>query len=75
LFQTCRDKGYLPTDYLNRPANHRETILSLPDLTQADIDEVYDKFTALRVKQERERWGAPASSTAPDHAYVVARNG
>ncbi|MCX6613113.1 MAG: radical SAM protein [Acidobacteria bacterium] len=75
LFQTCREKGYLPADYLSRPANHRETILSLPDLTQADIDEVYDKFTALRVKNERERWNAPASTSAPDHAYVVARNG
>jgi len=77
LFQTCRDQGYLPEDYLLRPANHRETILNLPDLTQADIDEVYDKFTALRVRRERERWGGPLASapSVADHAYVVARNG
>ena len=42
---------------------------------QADIDEVYDKFTELRVKRERERWGAPISTAVADHAYVVARNG
>lgn len=72
LFQTCREKGYLPPDYLTRPANHRESILTLPDLTQTDIDEVYDQFTALRVRRERARWGGVP---LVDHAYVVARNG
>ncbi len=72
LFQTCREKGYLPPDYLVRPANHRETILLLPDLTQGDIDEVYEKFTRLRVQRERARWGGVP---VVDHAYVVARNG
>jgi len=72
LFQTCRDKGYLPADYLSRPANHRESILTLPDLTQRDIDEVYDQFTDLRVRRERARWGGVP---LVDHAYVVARNG
>ena len=33
----CRDKGYLPADYLEREANHRESILELPTLTPADI--------------------------------------
>jgi radical SAM superfamily enzyme YgiQ (UPF0313 family) len=77
LFQTCRDNGYLPGDYLTRQANHRESILTLPDLTQGDIDEVYDQFTALRVKRERQRYGAPPEpiATAADHAYVVSRNG
>ena len=72
LFQTCREKGYLPADYLQRPANHRASILTLPELTQGDIEEVYDKFTELRVRRERFR-----SSGVPvvDHAYVVARNG
>lgn len=72
LFQTCREKGYLPDDYLVRAANHRETILQLPDLTQADIGAVYDQFTELRVRRERARWGGVP---VLDHAYVVARNG
>lgn len=79
LFQTCREKGYLPEDYLHRPANHRESILTLPHLTQGDIDEVYDWFTDLRLKREHERWlsyGArPLGEPLPDHAAVVARNG
>jgi len=72
LFTTCREKGYLPPDYLVRPANHRETILLLPDLTQRDIDAVYDRFTELRVRRERARWGGVPLL---DHAYVVARSG
>ena len=72
LFTTCKDKGYLPADYLVRAANHRESILNLPTLTQRDIDEVYDKFTTLRVQRERARWGGVP---LVDHAYVVARNG
>jgi len=72
LFRTCLEKGYLPPDYETRPANHRESILQLPGLTQDDIDEVYAKFTELRVGRERERWGGVA---LVDHAYVVARNG
>ena len=79
LFSTCRDSGALPPDYLTREANHRQSILTLPDLSQSDIDNVYDKFTELRVKRERERWGAPAPTLTAtpvlDHAYVVARNG
>ncbi|HEU0120080.1 MAG TPA: radical SAM protein [Bryobacteraceae bacterium] len=72
LFQTCREKGYLPPDYLTRPANHRTSILTLPTLEQKDIDEVYDKFTDLRVRRERARWGGVP---VVDHAYVVAKNG
>jgi len=74
LFTLCREKGYLPEDYLMRPANHRQSILQLPDLTQADIDTVYDQFTELRARQERARSGW-YSVPAVEHAYVVARNG
>lgn len=48
LFHLCREQGYLPADYLERPANHRESILALPGLTREDIGECYDRFTALR---------------------------
>ena len=36
LFQECRDRGYLPTDYEERPASHRASILTMPGLS---IDE------------------------------------
>jgi radical SAM superfamily enzyme YgiQ (UPF0313 family) len=49
LFQVCQANGYLPEDYLTRPANHRESILRLPNATQGDIAEVYEKWTQIRV--------------------------
>lgn len=48
LFEVCRSQGYLPNDYWERPANHRETILNLPDLTKEDVSELYAQFTAIR---------------------------
>lgn len=48
LFRECQARGYLPEDYLDLPANHRESILKLDTLTQQDIAEYYDRFTRLR---------------------------
>lgn len=48
LFQVCRERGYLPDDWLERPATHRESILTLPDLSHDDIKELYERFTDLR---------------------------
>jgi anaerobic magnesium-protoporphyrin IX monomethyl ester cyclase len=48
LFRVCLDEGYLPADYLDRPANNRESILDLPHITKDDIAEYYDRFTDLR---------------------------
>ena len=64
LFRLCVEKGYLPTDYLEREANNRESILSLPDLTNDDIAEYYDRFTSLRERQSLERAGASLSDVA-----------
>lgn len=55
LFHFCREKGYLPEDYLELPANHRESILNLPSLSKADISEFYDRFTALRQRSHLNR--------------------
>jgi radical SAM superfamily enzyme YgiQ (UPF0313 family) len=63
LFQLCRQEGYLPADYLERPANHRESILNLPGLRKEDVHEFYDRFTALHQRLALRRLGA-ASSTA-----------
>lgn len=49
LFRVCQTKGYLPADYLTLPANHRQSILNLPDVTQADIAEIYEQWTQIRV--------------------------
>jgi hypothetical protein len=39
----------LPEDYLNLPANHRQSILRLPNVTADDIAAVYQQWTELRV--------------------------
>lgn len=67
LFRVCVDEGYLPEDHLDRPANHRESILDLPDLTKADIAEYYDRFTDLR----RRLYQARASGLAPELAALA----
>jgi hypothetical protein len=46
LFKVCQERGYLPPDYLTRPANHRQSILTLPGLSQDDIGAYFDRFTA-----------------------------
>jgi anaerobic magnesium-protoporphyrin IX monomethyl ester cyclase len=55
LFQTCQANGYLPEDYLSRPANHRESILNLPGVTQADIAQVYAEWTRIRIAAAQRR--------------------
>ena len=68
LFRVCRENGYLPEDYLEREANHRESILSLPHISNADIGEYYDAFTALRARLYAERGGL-------EHVAELARTG
>ena len=63
LFRVCRERGYLPDDYLARPANHRESILDLPDISKADIAEVYDRWTQVRVRDSVARSGSSTDET------------
>src|ERR1700690_734062 len=69
FFQLCQANGYLPQDYLTRPANHRESILNLPQVTQADIAEVYEQWTAIRVAAALRR--VPLSAAAAGGTSVV----
>jgi anaerobic magnesium-protoporphyrin IX monomethyl ester cyclase len=55
LFQVCQANGYLPEDYLTRPANHRESILNLPTVTQTDIADVYAEWTRIRIAAAQRR--------------------
>jgi radical SAM superfamily enzyme YgiQ (UPF0313 family) len=69
LFNVCVEKDFLPADYLERPANHRQSILNLPDLSQADIAEYYDRFTHLRQRLYEKRYGCALPEAV---AYVAA---
>jgi radical SAM superfamily enzyme YgiQ (UPF0313 family) len=73
LFDECVARGYLPADYLERPANHRESILELPDLRREDIAEYYDRFTDLRQRLYVDRYGAAVASTVIDVAESARR--
>lgn len=68
LFHECREQGYLPENFLELPANHRESILNLPDLSREDIAEFYDRFTALREAESLSR--ANAASAEQREAVV-----
>lgn len=78
LFAVCKERGYLPEDYLERPANHRASILRLPDLTNDDLADYYDRFTALRRRLYQDRLGiAPPDlvADATSHVDDLARTG
>ena len=74
LHAYCREKGYLPDDALELPAVHRRSILKLPTLSQEDIEELHDRFTALRERvylRHAERFtGAPIPEEERD-AFVA----
>jgi anaerobic magnesium-protoporphyrin IX monomethyl ester cyclase len=57
LFNVCRERGYLPDNYLDLPANNRQSILTLPDLTKDKIHHYYNVFTDLREKNYLRRYG------------------
>ncbi len=70
LFKLCEERGYLPADYWDLPAVHRASILALPDLRREDIAELYDRFTALRVRDHRRR--AEGRVPAPQTDQMIA---
>jgi radical SAM superfamily enzyme YgiQ (UPF0313 family) len=71
LYRVCLEKGYLPPDHLFLEANHRESILDLPDISKADIAEFYDRFTALRERLYEARAGAGEA----EHVTELATSG
>jgi radical SAM superfamily enzyme YgiQ (UPF0313 family) len=50
LFKLCAEKGYLPDRPYEFPAHHHASVLNLPDLSAQDIEEYYDRFTELRIR-------------------------
>jgi len=58
LFHICRKKGFLPEDYLELPANNRQSVLNLPDLSKDDIEYYYNMFTKVRENAYMKRYGS-----------------
>jgi radical SAM superfamily enzyme YgiQ (UPF0313 family) len=57
LFHVCREKGFLPNNYLDLPVKNGQSILTLPDLTKGEIGHYYKLFTDLREKNYLQRYG------------------
>ena len=73
LYRLCRERGYLPEDFDELPANHRRSVLRLPDLTPGQIEHYYERFTRLRERDQLARLGEHAAVHAGAvHADVEA---
>jgi hypothetical protein len=57
LHRYCIENGYLPADHLDRPANHRMSVLTLPTLTPEDILASYQEWTRVRAASAMRRSG------------------
>jgi radical SAM superfamily enzyme YgiQ (UPF0313 family) len=61
LLELCRQKNYLPENWLELPANNRQSILNLPDLTKEEIEHYYNEFTDVRKQAYMSRYGSALS--------------
>jgi anaerobic magnesium-protoporphyrin IX monomethyl ester cyclase len=57
MYHYCKERGLLPDDMFDRPANHRTSILNHDVLTPEDIEEYYERFTRLREQNYFEKYG------------------
>ena len=64
LFKLCQERGYLPADYLTRPAVHSRSILQLPGVTPGDIDRIYARWTEVRATGMLARLPQPTAALA-----------
>jgi len=71
LFHLCREKGFLPENWLELPANNRQSILDLPHLTKEDIEYYYNKFTEVRNQAYLNRYGSGLSDEAKAQASKI----
>jgi anaerobic magnesium-protoporphyrin IX monomethyl ester cyclase len=62
LFLLCREKRFLPENWLDLPANNRQSILNLPELTKEEIEHYYNTFTEVRKQAYMNRYGAALSA-------------
>ena len=74
LFHLCRERGYLPENYLELPAVHRRSILNLPGVSPQDIDGMYERWTAQRAEGMHARTPATTAEAATELSDIAARH-
>ncbi len=57
MFHYCKERGLLPDDMFDKPANHRTSILKHDVLSPEDIEEFYQRFTKMREQDYFDRYG------------------
>lgn len=50
LFETCRERGLLPPDWLDRPADHVSPLLDLPEFPAGEAARLHAEWEALRTR-------------------------
>ncbi len=71
LFQVCKQRGYLPEDWDERPARHDASILTLPEISKDDIAEAFQAWEQIRAEDTAARHAAALSAVAPARAAAV----
>ena len=71
LVYMCLEKGFLPENWLELPANNRQSILNLPDLTREDIEDYYNQFTEVRKQAYMSRYG---SALSEEHKALASKS-
>ena len=57
LFGQCRQKGYLPSNFWELPADTQQSVLELPDLSAGDIYRYHQRFEEIREDAFAARYG------------------
>lgn len=60
LFETCRERGLLPADWLDRPADNVAPLLDLPGFPPVEVARLHAAWEALRVRLAERRGCAAA---------------
>jgi radical SAM superfamily enzyme YgiQ (UPF0313 family) len=74
LFYMCQEKHFLPENWLELPANNRQSILNLPDLTKEEIEHYYNEFTEVRKQAYMSRYGSALSEADKALASKIFEN-
>ena len=57
MYRYCKEHGHLPANFEDLPANHRSSVLINNTLSNADIDEYYQRFTTIREQGFLQQYG------------------
>jgi len=62
LFGQCRQKGFLPPNFWELPADTQQSVLELPDLSAGDIYRYHQRFEEIREEAFAVRYGQGVST-------------